>query len=359
MTSRENNYLIVENIKVKLGKNAVLNSFNMGIKHQEIVSLLGPSGCGKTTLLKTIAGFLPVQSGKIVLKGKVLQDQRNSMPPFKRKMSMVFQDYALFPHLNIENNINFSRKVFSSNGSKSRLFEDLVIGLDLRKLLKKFPNEISGGQQQRVAIARAILSKPKFLLMDEPFANQDVELKEKVMETVHAILMKEEITCLMATHDQSVALKFSDKIGVMREEKIDQLDTPFNVFHQPTTYFSANFIGEGFFLKGKIENDVLVTPLGKFKKYKLISDDSLRAEKSLKKDEVLFLLRANEIQIDNSSSIRALILGKYFKGDSFVYRLKLQGDVLIMSSTPYQNEFFLKEEVGVQLNFNKRIVCFH
>ncbi len=357
MSPRENDYLVIENLKVVLGKNLVLNSFNMQIKHQEIVSLLGSSGCGKTTLLKTIAGFLPIESGQIILKDKVLQNVTKSTPPFKREMSMVFQDYALFPHLNIMDNIRFSRKGFSSP-SKMELFEDLVVGLGLKKLLKKFPNEISGGQQQRVAIARAIINKPKFLLLDEPFASQDLELKEKVMDIVHAILKRKQITCLIATHDQEVALKFSDKIGVMREEKIEQLDTPFNVFHHPSTYFTANFIGEGFFLKGDIQDGLLITPLGKFSNYKIISDEKLRSEKRLKKGEVFFFLRFNEIKIDSFSGIKAVVLKKYFKGDSFIYKLELSKGVQVMSLTPYQENFSLNEEVGVRFDLNKQIICF-
>ncbi len=349
-------YLKIENLNVILEKNLILESFNMAIYPEEIISLIGPSGCGKTTLLKTIAGFLPIQAGEIFIGKKLIQNPSKSLPPYARNMSMVFQDYALFPHLNVLENIKFSKKKFSSK--KSNFLEGLIQGLQLESLLKKYPNEISGGQQQRASVARAIFSRPKFLLMDEPFASQDVELKDQVMEVVYTLLKKEGITCLIVTHEQSVALKFSDRIGIMQNKKIEQIDSPFNVFHHPKKYFTASFIGEGTFLKGKIAGNVLVSPLGKFTDFQIIQDDNLNKKNNLKENEVLFLIRSHEIKIDKSSNIKALVIGKYFKGDSYVYKLHLTSGEIIISAMPYQDDFLINEKVGVKFFFNKKLICF-
>ncbi len=352
--SKANPYLKVEDVSVTLEKNEILKSFSLNIYPDEVVSLLGPSGCGKTTLLRSITGFVPIKSGKIFLKKKLIQSPTKSVAPAKRNMSMVFQDYALFPHLNVRENINFSKPTFSK---KSSLFQELIEGLKIENLLKKYPYEISGGQQQRVAIARSVINKPGFLLMDEPFANQDVELKEKVMEVIYNVLKKEKVTSIIATHDQNVALKFSNKIAVIKDKCLEEINTPFNIFHYPKKHFTANFFGDGVFIKAKLANNTLFTAIGRFSNFKLVSDN--RITKQNKTSDVAILLRANDIKIDHFSNIKAIVVGKYFQGGSFIYKLQLRNQEIIISSMPYQQEFHLKQKVGIKLNTSKQIIAYY
>ena len=221
-----------------------IKNLSLDIEKGSFTTLLGPSGCGKTTLLRLISGFLEVQSGTIELFGI---DQKG-IETSERKIGMVFQDYALFPHMTVKQNIQFGLKIKKDKNCEQKTLE-VARTLDLQNLLDRFPNELSGGQQQRVALARALVLNPKILLMDEPLSSLDTKLREKVREELKAIQQKLKITTVYVTHDQEEALSLSDRIAVMNDGKILQYGVPRDLYFKPQDNFTADFAGRANFLE--------------------------------------------------------------------------------------------------------------
>lgn len=223
------------------------------IERGELVTLLGPSGCGKTTTLRLIAGFEFPTQGTILLDGKVINDE----PPHKRDMSMVFQSYAIFPHLSVYENMAYGLKV--QRLPKNEVRERVARALDLVELTgleNRAPNQLSGGQQQRVALARALVMEPKVLLMDEPLSNLDAKLREQMRTEIRLIQKRLGITSVYVTHDQVEAMTLSDRIVVMNEGKIEQIGPPTEIYRRPQTRFVADFIGRANFVEATVR-DVL------------------------------------------------------------------------------------------------------
>lgn len=236
----------------------VINNFSLQVEKGSFTTLLGPSGCGKTTLLRLISGFLEVRSGIIELNG---QNQKG-IAPDKRKIGMVFQDYALFPHMNVKQNILYGLKNSKLKISKSECEEkvqNIAKTLSLETLLDRYPNELSGGQQQRVALARALVLNPDVLLMDEPLSSLDTKLREKVRGELKQIQSQLGITTIYVTHDQEEALSLSDKIAVINEGKLLQFGSPRELYFKPQDSFTADFVGRANFIKID-ENDYIVRP---------------------------------------------------------------------------------------------------
>ncbi|MFS0824568.1 ABC transporter ATP-binding protein [Bacillus sp. 1P02SD] len=242
-------YLCLENVVKTFNKTEVVKKMNLEIKQGELVSFLGPSGCGKTTTLNMIAGFLEVDGGKIVVDGKPV----HLLPPSKREMGMVFQNYALFPHMTVFDNVAYGLKL--RKVSKSEINTRVAEVLEMVRLTgyeKRYPKELSGGQQQRVSLARALVIKPKVLLLDEPLSNLDAKLRQEMREEIVEIQKKVGITTIFVTHDQEEALAISDRIAVMYEGKIEQLDTPVSIYNNPQTDFVSRFIGEVNHIQGQV-----------------------------------------------------------------------------------------------------------
>ena len=227
-----------------------LQPSNLTIQEGEFFTLLGPSGCGKTTALRLMAGFIQPTQGDIKIDGKIM----NAIPPYKRPVNMVFQDYALFPHLNVFENVAFGLKIkkVSKDEVKQRVFQALDV-VQLKGFETRRPGQLSGGQKQRVALARALVNQPAVLLLDEPLGALDLKLRRAMQLELKALQQKVGITFVYVTHDQEEALTMSDRIAVMNEGNILQVDTPFNIYERPTTRFVADFVGETNFLNGKIE----------------------------------------------------------------------------------------------------------
>nr|BFD32263.1 hypothetical protein GTC16762_18810 [Pigmentibacter ruber] len=239
-----NNQLIlnIKNISHKYKKSFTLENINFQIFKGEIISILGPSGSGKSTLLKIISGIEKIKSGEVFLENKVLTSASIHVEPNKRDVGLVFQDLALFPHLNIEDNIKYG----ISNLSKSEKLRRVNEMLKLIKMLEYsfiYPHALSGGQQQRVALARALAPMPKVLLLDEPFSGLDVNLRRDILQETVYILKKYQITSIFVTHDANDALMISDKIIVLNNGKIEQFDTPKNIYNKPKNSFVASFFG--------------------------------------------------------------------------------------------------------------------
>ncbi len=239
----------------------VLQDVDLQVESGTVVCLLGPSGCGKTTLLRLIAGFEEPTDGELYIIKRLVSRPGMVIPPEKRHIGMVFQDYALFPHLTIAQNIQFGLFRWPSAWRRTRLVEMLsLVGLD--GLEKRYPHELSGGQQQRVALARALAPKPQLLLLDEPFSNLDVNLRQQLRDEMHAILSQSDITTVLVTHDQEEALSLADRLAVIDHGQIAQYATPDEVVQQPNTRFVAKFLGLGHFLAGDVQPHCIATELG-------------------------------------------------------------------------------------------------
>ena len=223
------------------GRQAVVEDFSLALEEGHIGCLLGASGCGKTTVLRAIAGFEPLRAGRIVLDGKVLSAAGFQLEPEHRGVGMMFQDYALFPHLTVEKNIGFGLRRLDKAEREQRV-TDLLHLVGLEGSGRRYPHELSGGQQQRVALARALAPEPSLLLLDEPFSNLDIDTRERLAFEVRDILKATGHTALLVTHNQAEAFAIADRIGVMQQGVIVQWDTPYGLHHEPASPFVADFI---------------------------------------------------------------------------------------------------------------------
>ena len=240
--------LKLENVKFAYKNTAVIADFNLSVDEGSFTTLLGSSGCGKTTILRLISGFLNPDSGTIKINGEI----QNNVLPNRRKVGMVFQDYALFPHLTVEQNLfyglNLTKPSKEQKAQNEQIVKTTAENLDIQNLLKRFPSELSGGQQQRVALGRSLVLKPKILLMDEPLSSLDTNLRLKVREELKEIQKRLKITTVYVTHDREEAFSLSDKIAVMNHGKIVQYDTPENLYFEPKNRFAAEFSGASNFI---------------------------------------------------------------------------------------------------------------
>jgi len=223
------------------GLHTVVRDFSLGLDHGEIGCLLGASGCGKTTVLRAVAGFEPVRQGRIALDGAVLSSPTEHILPERRRVGMMFQDYALFPHLTVGENVAFGLRRRTRPQRRARVAEMLEL-VGLADAEESYPHELSGGQQQRVALARALAPEPELLLLDEPFSNLDVDTRERLAFEVREILKATGHTAILVTHNQAEAFAIADRIGVMAQGRIVQWDNPYNLHHHPADDFVAEFI---------------------------------------------------------------------------------------------------------------------
>lgn len=240
--------LIIKNINKKFDKVDALTNVDLTLKEGELGALIGPSGCGKTTLLRCIAGLEAPSKGQIIIKDKIVfdgySDKIKSIPTQKRNLGMVFQDFALWPHLTVFENVAFGLKARGQTiGLEKRIF-DALDQVQLKKLFKRYPSELSGGQQQRVSIARAIVMRPELILLDEPLSALDAVLKEQIQQLLVSLLKEHKLTAVYVTHDQSEAMSMADKVLILNDGKVEQFDKPELIYHKPATEFVAKFIGK-------------------------------------------------------------------------------------------------------------------
>ena len=343
-------WLTVEGIEQAYGDNRVLKDLSFRIPAGAIGCLLGPSGCGKTTALRCIAGFESVQAGRILLNGEVLSSPGSTVPPEKRGLGMVFQQYALFPHLDVAANVGFGLRGLKGAEKQRRVAEVLdIVGLGGRENL--FPDELSGGQQQRVALARALAPRPGLLLMDEPFSSLDTGLRVRLGTEIRDILKQQGITALLVTHDQAEAFAVADEIGVMREGRLEQWDTAYNLYHRPASRFVAEFVGEGCFVPGEAIGDGTVQiELGRLEPTEPMS---LAAAQS-----VDVLLRPDDIVHDDDSSQTATVLRKAFRGAAILYTLGLPSGRRVLALVPSHHDHRIGERIGIRLEAD-HVVVFH
>lgn len=337
--------LQLNRIRQRYDEGHVLNDLSLTLNAGEIGCLLGPSGCGKTTALRCIAGFESVSSGEILIDGRCVSSAGSSVPPEKRQIGMVFQDYALFPHLDVAANVGFGLHPLPRNERKQRVADWLKI-VRLDTAARKYPHELSGGQQQRVALARALAPQPALLLLDEPFSNLDVALREHLSLEVRDILKAQHITAILVTHDQAEAFAIADTIGVMFDGSIEQWDTAFNLYHSPATRSVADFIGQGMFLPGTVvDAQRIETELG-------ILNGTIGGKitpDSTAGDRVDVLMRPDDIGHDDTSAQRASIVHKAFKGAEILYTLQLASGRTVLSLVPSHYNHAIGETIGIKL----------
>ena len=322
----------------------ILSNLSFRVEKGMIVCLLGASGCGKTTVLRCIAGFEPVTTGEILFSGHVLSRTGLTTPPEKRRIGMVFQDYALFPHLTVARNIAFGLHDISEGERAARVAELLAtVGLD--PVRNRYPHELSGGQQQRVALARALAPRPDLMLLDEPFSNLDVDMRERLSLEVRDILKQQNTTAVLVTHDQHEAFNIADEIGIMSGGSIEQWDTPYQLYHEPASRFVADFIGQGVFLPGTVLG-------GNRVKVELGILEGQLARNLPQGAVVDVLLRPDDILHDDASMLQAQVLHKAFRGAEFLYTLQLPGGGRVMSLVPSHHDHAIGEKIGIRLEID-------
>ena len=343
-------FLQIDQVDVRYAgqERPAVHGATLGLRAGEIGVLIGPSGCGKTTLLRAVAGLERVASGQIRLDGQVVSSTHVHVAPEARRIGMVFQDYALFPHLSVADNIGFGLRAEASTTRDARVAELLQL-VGLAGQGNKYPHEMSGGQQQRVALARALAPRPSLLLLDEPFSNLDVELRERLSYEVRDIIKVAKTTAILVTHDQNEAFAVADEIGIMHEGRIQQWDTPYQLYHKPANRFVADFIGQGVFIEGRmlderhvqIELGVLdnSAPL-------LCGEDSRSCRLDLAVD---VLLRPDDVVHDDSSALKAEVVHKAFRGANILYTLRLGSGVKVLSLVPSHHNHALGERIGIRL----------
>jgi len=322
----------------------VVRNLSFSLAAGVIGCLLGPSGCGKTTVLRCIAGFEPVQEGTIRISGVTVSAPGSAVPPEHRRIGMVFQDYALFPHLTVAGNIGFGLHALERGERQARVGE-LAAMVGLTKELDKYPHEISGGQQQRVALARALAPRPELLLLDEPFSNLDVELRERLALEVRDIIRRSGATAILVTHDQHEAFAMADEIGVMNDGRIQQWDAPYNLYHRPGNRFVADFVGQGAFLPARmIDGERIEMELGVLER----PEDGMPGGSHGGSLEVL--LRPDDVVHDDASPTQAEVLHKAFRGAEILYTLRLASGRKVLAMVPSHHNHALGERIGIRLD---------
>lgn len=336
--------LALDDVSVSYGANKVFSSVSLSLYEGELGCLLGASGSGKSTLLRAIAGFESLDAGTINLAGKVVSGPATSVPAHLRGVGMVFQDHALFPHLTVAQNITFGLQKSSSNKRKARVAELLgLIGLADRAA--DYPHQLSGGQQQRVALARALAPRPKLILLDEPFASLDSQLRRQLSIDVRAILKQTQTTALLVTHDQQEAFVMADKVGLLSGGALQQWDTPYRMYHNPVSRIVARFIGEGVFLPATVDDKTCVTTsLGHFCS---VQGPDLVAEKPTE-----VLIRPDDILFDEASDIRAVVIDRQFRGAEFLYKLELRDGSEVLASFPSHLDYPIGNDIGIRVELD-------
>ena len=339
--------LAVRDLSLGYNGDTIVEQLSFTLEAGQIACLLGASGSGKTTVLRAIAGFEPVRAGEIVLAGECISAANRHKPAHQRRIGMVFQDHALFPHLSVAENIGFGLRAMART-ERSRVVNELLELVGLAALGSRYPHELSGGQQQRVALARALAPSPQLLLLDEPFANLDVELRERLGHDVRALLKARQVAAILVTHDQHEAFAIADEIGVLHNGRLSQWATPYQLYHEPQNRFVADFVGEGVLLPGKVVSpDWVEIELGCVKG-------------GVPKDccigcSVDVLLRPDDVLHDDDSHLTAVVVAKAFRGAEFLYTLQLPSGQRLLSLVPSHHNHAIGEAIGIRLELDHAI----
>lgn len=325
----------------------IIEDLSLHINQGDLICLLGPSGCGKTTVLRAIAGFQPISQGEIHIHQQKMSYPGYTRVPEKRHIGMVFQDYALFPHMNVCQNICFGLRNMS-NTERQKISNEMLETVGLDGLGHRYVHELSGGQQQRVALARALAPKPDLVLLDEPFSNLDVDMRERLSLEVRQILKDRNATGILVTHDQHEAFAIGDQICVMNGGRILQRDTAYNLYHSPDNRFVADFIGQGVFVPGELlAHDTVKTEIGTFQ--------GDRAYEWPLGSRVELLLRPDDIIPDENGELSAEVTQRAFKGAEILYTLRFDSGLEVQSLFPSHHDHRTGDKVRIRLGLDHMV----
>jgi len=349
-----NNYFEIDNVSFAAGGNNKVNNVSLSIENEgDIVCLLGPSGIGKTTILRTIAGLEKIKQGTIKLRGKTISSSNTHVEPENRNVALSFQENSLFPHYNIEKNINLGSERVKDD--KKILSKDIINFLNLNKILNKFPHEISAGEAQRASLARSLVSQPDLLMLDEPLSNVDQSFKEEIQVELKQILTNSKITTIIVTHDSYEAFYLGTKCGIILDGQLKQYDDPYNVYHLPNSVEVVNFLNRGILIPAEVtspkslENEDLGTITGNFARPFPIGS------------KVKLLIQPEDLEHDDSSNLKLEVVDRKFRGSNFIYTLKTISNklipVFVHSHHIHQHE--VDEKFGIKRPIHiDHIVCF-
>ena len=313
----------LRNLTNRFGELAVVDDVSLRIDHGQLVCLLGPSGCGKTTTLRLIAGFLEPSEGEIRVGDRLVSSKARTLPPEQRSMSMIFQSYALWPHMTVAENIIYGLKLRKMDRDTiAKKLKEILTTTKLEPLAQRYPGELSGGQQQRVALARALVQRPVLLLLDEPFSNLDPDMAGRMRQELHDLLRRTKTTTILVTHDHDEAFAMADRIAVLNQGRLEQFDTPETIYHMPETPFVADFVGQADFIPGTVSRGMVRTELGDFPNTLDCQDGTA----------VVVMIRPDDIHLVPARAAASHVLSRQFRGSENLYAVSLPSGQIVHSS---------------------------
>ena len=315
-----------------------ISDISLCARKGDILCLLGPSGCGKTTTLRVIAGFEPVIGGEVYLQDQLVSAAGLLVPTEERRVGMVFQEYALFPHLRVAENIAFGLRHLSADQRTTQVHAMLAM-TGLIGFERRYPHELSGGQQQRVALARALAQKPVILLLDEPFSNLDPDMTGKMRQDLHDLLRRTNTTAILVTHDHDEAFAMADRVAVLNNGRLEQFDTPEAIYHMPSTPFVADFVGQADFIPGIVENGKVLTEIGEFPNQAGYQGGA----------RVVVMIRPDDIHVIPAENCTARILARQFRGSENLYMIGLPSGRVVHSSEASTSVYPIGTPVELQI----------
>ena len=324
----------LESVTKRFGDVVAVDGVSLCVERGEVIAILGPSGCGKTTLLRLVAGFERSETGTVEVAGRIVDDTRTWAPPEARRVGMVFQDYALFPHLTVTENVGFGLPRRARPGRVPELLS--VVGLG--DLGRRYPHELSGGEQQRVALARALAPAPELVLLDEPWSNVDPYLRETLRAEVAEIIRPLGVTAVLVTHDREDAFSLADRVALMREGTIVQDGTAEELYFSPSSRWAAEFVGAANVLTGHVVDGLVVTPIGTFPANGGSADPRAHV-----------LIRPELLELEPDPAGEAEVVGREFRGHDVFYRVLLDG-IELVSQRPSTEVVTLGSRVSIRLH---------
>ena len=346
--------LELDDVQKRYGTETVIDDLSLSVKEGEILTLLGPSGCGKTTTLRLISGLERPDGGEIRLNGDPVAREGTFVPPEQRGIGVVFQEFALFPHLTARENIAFGLNEWSKTERKARVDEMLdLVGLTDQG--ESYPDQLSGGQQQRVALARSLAPEPEMILLDEPFSNLDVDLRVQMREEVRRILKEAGVTAVSVTHDQEEAMSISDRVAVVNDGRIEQVGDPEAVFQHPESRFVASFLGHASFLSGYVTGDVVETDLGSVPREQI---HGLAPEYDMTRIDIL--LRPDDVsaRIAKNGDAHGHVVQRRYLGPTILYEVQLDNGDTVQCMHNHDDTVPLDTDVSVAVDAGHELSWF-